>query len=242
MIAPIGTMKHKKAQKKRGKAREIIRRKEVTVAEALSIARGHITAEQLAKGRIKCVHCGQLPFPERKRGQPTKAIAMPDGTRYTKQQFKDEQNKWYAKLKSEGFKDLEWTDEETGIGQNSPYLKHNDSNRQSVYAGSQLNYTRLAENYFRYEASSMHPEEFLVWKLHVQGLTFRKIVSEYNKTFTIKQRSLFYVFKIYEALKAKCLQWNKQSRDGLLYEGPKEFEVLDVPLGNFRGILKHDEQ
>lgn len=42
---------------------------------------------------------------------------------YQTKHFKKLKTKWYAKLKEDGFEDIEYHDPETGIGEGSPYLK-----------------------------------------------------------------------------------------------------------------------
>lgn len=139
------------------------------------------------------------------------------------------QNKWYKKLKDEGFKDIEWLDSSTGLGHDTPYLAGSVSKasvslnemhdlQASQASKDQQNYYRICSNYAVYGTfpSKTHRK---IFEYHASGLSYRKIA----RIMTSKHRqpmSYFKVFYIVKALKEEMFRWNNDP-------GNEERVILD---------------
>ncbi|NIV38899.1 MAG: hypothetical protein GWN58_58625 [Anaerolineae bacterium] len=98
------------------------------------------------------------------------------------------QKEWYARLKEEGFRDIEWTDD-TGKS-DSPYLK--GANTVAMYRKLQYG----LEEYYRVAGWYLHDTEFwktsdeyTVWHLHVHGV-------DGPRTAVLMDRPKSYVYSI----------------------------------------------
>lgn len=114
-----------------------------------------------------------------------------------KKQFSALEKHWYAKLKSEGFKEIE---------QDSKYLiKHHD------FARSGVNIFKSKELYYQLAGQFLHEYAFdkeinkTMWDLHSQGRTYREI-SKKIEVFSKSQ-----IFKVIKNLKEIMLK--KHSKD-----------------------------
>lgn len=144
-------------------------------------------------------------------------------------QFAALQKKYYAKLAQKGFKDIEWVDHSTGKGQQSSYLKGSDANKQFAHGTSTLDYYRLCSNFLVHNEKHLTPRELLVWHHWTEGKTLRDIVVLYNKRFKPK-RYLYWIFRLFEQLEARCMDWNISHPEGLLNDANTDFYITDLPL------------
>lgn len=71
-----------------------------------------------------------------------------------KKEFIKLKKEWYDKLKEDGFKDLEWFDPKTGLGQGSPYLKNDKIPTTGAlrknYSPELPQHYRLCQNFLSY--------------------------------------------------------------------------------------------
>ena len=148
----------------------------------------------------------------RKAGLP-----MPAKLELGKKSFAQLQAEWYDKLEQSGHNDIEWYDEHTGKGQSSPYLKHTPTHSFAKRAPALFEYYRLCRAFLMH--ASWRGSGFLgdkvLWELHSEGVTYRKIRKHLNATFGTTY-SLKHVFNRVNALKAKMVEWNRIHPDGLL--------------------------
>lgn len=93
---------------------------------------------------------------------------------YKTKKFIEIQNKWYDKLKKSGFKDLEWIDPKTGLGQNTPYLLTEDSKLKDRYNPSEQTYYENALSYYHHGNFKSKLHKF-IWKCHAEGISYRKM-------------------------------------------------------------------
>ena len=95
------------------------------------------------------------------------------GTDY--QEFLRLNEKFYKKLKAQGFSDIEYYNPSTGIGQNEPYIK---TGRHSSY----LYAHRANEEFYRRARAFLHHHTFdnkldeILWGYFSEGISFRKMV------------------------------------------------------------------
>lgn len=70
-----------------------------------------------------------------------------------RESFKKLQNKWYKKLKEEGFEDVEWYNEKTGYGQNSAFLKRSTGYLRHVFDPQTVQLYSLIRNFLVHTGS-----------------------------------------------------------------------------------------
>jgi hypothetical protein len=140
-------------------------------------------------------------------------------------EFKDLQAKWYKRLEADGFEDLEWSDAKTGKGQNTGYLKHPTPKLDSTQAAASELYYSMCRNYVTHNPPR-DPYERLVFVLYSEGIPYREIKSEATRKLG-SDRSLFYLYKVINKLKAKMLDWNKTSPNGLITTRTENAELMD---------------
>ena len=139
------------------------------------------------------------------------------------------QKKWYKKLAKSGFSDLEWTDEKTAKGQNTPYL------RKSLNKFKHLTpekFEEVSEFYSRApDFASQHnfPTERhkFTWQLHIEGYSYRDSI-EILTAEGFKPPSVFWISDHLTKLKKAYVTW--------LAEQPEEPETLADFMANNRGI------
>lgn len=142
------------------------------------------------------------------------------------------QTKWYKQLADEGFDDIEWRDEGTGLGAASPYLKRDDRPQIRRGAANKLDYYRLCAA-FRWHFTAwlrkpLKPGDKLIWKMHVnQDFTLREIAEAYSR-YMSKPRSYFYVFTRIRVMEEVMMKWHETSSDGLLNPAADDFLVDEV--------------
>lgn len=100
---------------------------------------------------------------------------------YKSEKFKQEKSKWYAKLKEQGFEDIEEEHDEEDI------LKTWDSTqfrrrRTQAYAEENKEYYRVC-SIFLHLHKFKDEREHRIWSLHCSGLSVRKIavMVDWNK-------------------------------------------------------------
>ena len=136
---------------------------------------------------------------------------------YETDEFHDLQTQWYEKLKTKGFKDLEFYDTKTGRGQNSPFLKHSLHSLRSSISDDKIVYYRILDNFLSYNPPKLKIYRHLL-AFHAQGLTMREIsrrMRRYINQYTPKF-SVFWVHYHVSRLVKEAMLWNKTSPDGLL--------------------------
>lgn len=132
-------------------------------------------------------------------------------------QFELLKKKWYAKLKREGFNDLENTDDSLKSWELSRYYRGADKKfyktaEERMGKGLRLSLTK--QEYFRLVGHFLHDHKFednvqkLVWEYHAEGTSYRKIV-KLLKHRRIK-RNLMEVFFIIRDLKKIMLERYKR--------------------------------
>lgn len=137
-------------------------------------------------------------------------------------EFAKLQAKWYGKLADEGFEDIEWTDNKTGLGQGTPYLS--GSGYGKVYKPETELYFRMVQNYITHNEKSFDKWKRFILSLHVDGVSYRDIVRAYNKRFRAR-RSLFFIFYKLRQYKTEITQWNEVNKEGLLNEAAADVYV-----------------
>jgi len=128
-------------------------------------------------------------------------------------EFRELQAKWYKKLSEDGFDDLEWTDNKTGIGQNSGYLKRSRSHIDPVHADFAETYYAMCRNWLSHSPKIKKYERF-IFELHSEGIGYREILTQLKKKLNIK-RSLFWLCNLMQKLKNDMIIWNQTNHEGL---------------------------
>jgi hypothetical protein len=127
------------------------------------------------------------------------------------------QTQWYAKLKQDGFSDLEWHDPKSGYGQNSPNLKQEVRLTDSTRAAATELWFRLWTNYYTWNVKNFRDnKDRLIVKLYSDGLSYRQIAKVLQERGNKTRYSLYYVFSRLNHFKDKMLKFNREHREGLL--------------------------
>jgi hypothetical protein len=126
------------------------------------------------------------------------------------------QKRWYAKLKKEGFDDIEWTDHKTGYGQDSPHLKRSTSYIASKYSVGTENYYRLFRNFVSHATFTSKIDQTIA-ELHSEGFSYREILKQIRLRHR-RKRSLYFIWSRMKVLTAQMLEFNKTHEEGLLRE------------------------
>lgn len=143
-------------------------------------------------------------------------------------EFYELQRKWYKKLKSSGFDDLEWTGPK---GQQSDFFKKKSLNhfRKQINEGlgvKRLFYYSVLENFLRYNPRWVSKEErwkTQIVKMHLKGISYRKMVELQKKKrlkgmLKTKSFSIFIVFQVMREFVRKAFDWNTRDQRGLKIE------------------------
>ena len=119
--------------------------------------------------------------------------------RYNSKDFKDLQAKWDAKLKKEGFKDIE--QREDGLlksWSSRPFT----SKRNGSYYEDKIEYYKAKEEYFRKATHFLNDHKFknkkesIIWEMHSNGASLDKITAFLiSKHFRINRIAVFRVVK-----------------------------------------------
>jgi len=125
---------------------------------------------------------------------------------WRKQTFIDLQNKWYEKLKSKGFNDLEHLDKKSGAGQDTPFLAGNVSNLVQSYDPLVENYFRSCRNYLHY-AKFPSKAHKVMWECFCEGYSYRQMIPIIKKKAKIS-RSVFWISDHLNKLKRAMVEFN----------------------------------
>lgn len=149
---------------------------------------------------------------------------------------RDLQKKWYAKLASSGFKDLEWVDHKTGLGHNSPYLKGSLASGKPYHAGRDLYYS-MATNYLMHAKGKLRGHDRLIWKMHAEGETYEGIRERLGAE-GYDVPSLYTLFYDIQRIAAKCHKFNLEDPEGLVVKRAEDREALEAL--DVEGVLTND--
>lgn len=148
-------------------------------------------------------------------------------------EFTKLQNEWYAKLKDEGFNDLEYTCKTSGAvdigmfkgGENEAYVKK----QYRLQSSQTLHFYNLLSNFLTHnqsygildidngEASDIRNR--YICQAYVEGKSYRQIIKLWNKTYYLsKGFSTIVVFAVVNKFIKEAKAWNKESPEGLEYK------------------------
>lgn len=91
-------------------------------------------------------------------------------------ELKKLQTKWYAKLKKEGFKDVEQPDGNLKVWHSYFFKVHHN---ETVYQAKEDYYRKAG--HFLHEHIFQDSREKLIWTLHTDGISVRNIVKALHK-------------------------------------------------------------
>lgn len=147
----------------------------------------------------------------------------------TKAQFIKQQNDWYAKLAADGFKDLEWIDRSTGLGQNSDHLKGSVL-RSRAWRPEKAQFYRLLRNYATHVPQRFKVDQDII-NLLSEGMSYRRIL-KYINLHRRYRKSLFTLFYRIQGMLEDCIAWNKSSAEGMLNPANQDSWATDVLLAD----------
>lgn len=130
------------------------------------------------------------------------------------------QSEWYAKIQADGFEDLEWVDDKTGLGQNSDFLIRPAAHFPKVYKRETELYFQMVSNYLTWKRPMKRLDRFILSR-HGAGKSYREILDDLEAK-TGERRSLFFIFYNLRRIKAEVLAWNESDAEGLL--NPRQTE------------------
>jgi hypothetical protein len=139
---------------------------------------------------------------------------------------------WYKKLKQSGFEDLEWLDNKTGLGQNTPHLKRSSARILQKYSAETAQHYNICSQYRQYHTFKCRRDEFCI-DLYIQGIPYREIIKRArvkgtNYYYDYKGRQQLSLFSLHGIIKKYIIaayDWNKNSPDGL--NNQSEQSLLD---------------
>lgn len=102
-------------------------------------------------------------------------------SKFQTKEFKALEAKWYKKLKSKGFEDIEQDEDNLKVWINDYFPQRYDLSRFDA----KQEYYRLAGQ-FTFEHPFESPLDRRMWELHAEGVSLRSIVTELNKNRTHK--------------------------------------------------------
>lgn len=122
------------------------------------------------------------------------------GLGQTKEEVYKLQQEWYARLKREGFHDIETV---LPDGSSSPLLKPSPGAQGRRYRALEMetrqDYYTLAGQYY-WANKWLKEREKEVWKLHSEGLSYRKIIKALRPTYKIGLQSVTNIIKKHKKL------------------------------------------
>lgn len=142
-----------------------------------------------------------------------------------KQNLKQLQAKWYAKLAAEGFDDIEWSDPSTGRGQDSRYLKRSriDLDR---YEAMEL-FSRMAGIYANHATFDLKWDRE-IWERFANGIQYRVILKQLRALGM--RKSLYWIWARINVHLELLKPWHSTHPEGLYspeaYEEPYVVDVL----------------
>jgi coproporphyrinogen III oxidase-like Fe-S oxidoreductase len=161
---------------------------------------------------------------KKQRPSTTKSNKNPKKSNKT-QDLRQLQRQWYAKLKDEGFKDIEIFNFRRGnpnAGEPSDYL-HGHSLAQYAkmeHWGQGYHYYSRLRNFLTHNPRWSGPRAVhsLVARLYTEGLAFSRIVKEVRAAGLKDNMNKWHVHHMVKEFEAKALAWNKKSHLGLDYQ------------------------
>lgn len=142
-------------------------------------------------------------------------------------QFLKLQAKWYAKLESQGFNDLEWVKDGESNAQNSDYLKGTKLIKSKEHAESVLLYYQMLSN-FLVHTKELNKLERSILEMHSDGKSLRLIF--YKLKGRVPGKSIHHIHKRLVALRARAVLWNSENDLGLLRSRSLENEMIQKYL------------
>ncbi len=146
--------------------------------------------------------------------------------------FKATQKKLYTKLKKGGFNDLEWTDHNTGRGQNTDYLKQSASMAR-LWRPEKAQFFRLLRNYATHGQFKTKRDKAAV-ELLAEGISFRRIL-KHLKSYYKYSKSLYTLFYELQDLLKDCHVFNVSHPEGLLNLANADSWADDALLSDLSG-------
>lgn len=153
-------------------------------------------------------------------------------TKPNKRLLAKETTKWYKKLQSEGFSDIEWFDTSTGYGQNTPYLKHGAARILQKYSTETAQHYQICSQFAESNRFDRCRDKFC-FKLYCEGITFREIIKRARRKGTDYYydrdgKQILSLFSLHHLIKKyikRAYDWNKTSPEGLASQS--EQSLLD---------------
>ena len=102
-------------------------------------------------------------------------MSQKKGKFYESDEYKATQDEWYAKLKEEGFKDIEAT--ESGIPLPA-FRNKKGQNYENHFQFKQAYYSKAEDTLRMTDWSKLKPRDKDIWELHTQGLSVRAIAKQ----------------------------------------------------------------
>lgn len=142
---------------------------------------------------------------------------------------------WYAKLRAEGFSDIEHTDQKSGVTGDFAFLKQHQQAVAKSYNAATENFYRLARSFLEHYSFSSAMEKYL-WQLYSDGLAYRKIQKLLAKRYAKRYGHNFNIAWIchrLQDLRAEMFNFHFLNNEGLLNEAEQpEDEIADAMLNN----------
>jgi len=132
-----------------------------------------------------------------------------------KEKIKKLRNKWYAKLSSTGFVDLEWYCLKTGQGHSSPFLRDSLSKFKHLRASDLV---QTAKYFIDAQAFTEHykfPSRLhrFMWEMFASGLSYRKMIPEIASRGFKHVPSIFWISTELNKLKQHFWSWQASQAD-----------------------------
>jgi hypothetical protein len=159
----------------------------------------------------------------RAAGLPIPAATKTDPSKFTKLQ-----KKWYDKLAKMGFKDIEWVDHKTGLGQNSDHLRGSMA-KGKPWSPSRAQFFRLLQNYLtHYQFKSRRMDAYILARLN-EGKTYREIHAGCRQKYKLR-KSLYWLYYHIQKLSNDMLAWNKSHANGMLHPDYTKHQLADESM------------
>lgn len=149
-------------------------------------------------------------------------------------EFRELQQKWYKKLKEDGFKDIEYVsphtgNEEVGFFRISDSAKEVAINLGGLRSDERLNFWRAMSNYLQHnpewyrvigiEQKWLQRRYSFISEQFIEGESYRDISKAWKRLYPHrKQFSYFIVFQIVGEFQKLAIDWNRKHEEGLLLD------------------------
>jgi hypothetical protein len=139
---------------------------------------------------------------------------------------------WYARLKREGFQDIEFNSKTSIYGQDARYLYNSAFTFKHRYNEHTAEHFRLVQNYCTNAPNILKKHRFIL-ELYCSGCTFREILTKCRVkggwyAYNSKGKRNLSLFSIHTIIKKQiqlAYEWNKTDYEGLLhpdFDKPKD--------------------